>query len=252
MHAVSPAVQLLLAARVANCALSFCAAWPLERANEEVEVEEAAAVLPAAVEEATAVEELPPSTVTVTVVGTQDSEESDEESDPSVDEEEAAVAVDEATLDVAESEPEAELLLLEEPPEPLLVPTELMLLKKGACQFQTKEMELCIYALQSWVLSDSNELRAIRNTTRGVRGAAARGLKSGEAEGDRTRGTSCEVSCECILGTVKLALEETRELAVLGCLLAVRNLEGVGRVARLLDEDLGELDHIRVVVERVR
>ena len=44
-------------------------------------------------------------------------------------------------------------------------------------------------------------------------------------------------------------MEESVKFGVLGCGLAIRNLEAIGCVTRLLDEDLGERDHVGIVIE---
>lgn len=55
-----------------------------------------------------------------------------------------------------------------------------------------------------------------------------------------------------IVHALELALEQTVELGVLRCLLAVFDGETVWCIARLLSVDLGKADHLRIVGELLR
>lgn len=108
-----------------------------------------------------------------------------------------------------------------------------------------------MYEPQPRVLRNGRKLRAISNPTTWVRRAATGCLERRKSKWYSPRRTRRKVPSERVLGAVKLALEQTRELAVLWSLLAIWDLERVGRVAGLLNEYLGELDHVCIVVQRV-
>ena len=92
------------------------------------------------------------------------------------------------------------------------------------------------------VLGDIDELRAIWNRAARVGGAGACGTQgSRKPEGDRAWAPSCNSADECLgLSPGKLALEQSRQLRVLGCLLAVWNAFRRGLVAVLRNEIVGE------------
>ena len=105
---------------------------------------------------------------------------------------------------------------------------------------------------ETWVLGGVGQLAAVGNSTAGICGATPGSLQRRQAEGHRTGCACLESTVESILCSLELALEETIELAVSRSLLAVGNLGRVRGVAGLLSEDLGELDHVGVVVELLR
>jgi hypothetical protein len=95
------------------------------------------------------------------------------------------------------------------------------------------------------------ELLAVWDGSLRVSGARPRGV-DGRVQSQRNSACSSNGNTaneDLLVGTRKLALEETFELCVLGSLLAVRNGHGIGRVARLLSKDLSKFDRVRVVFE---
>ena len=110
------------------------------------------------------------------------------------------------------------------------------------------------HILNTRILSDRHQLRSIRNPTRCMGRTALRGVDGGlPAERNRASGADSQVTHKRLrIDPFKLALEKAVEFAVLRGGLAVRDGKGVGRVARLLGEDLSELDHLLVVLERLR
>jgi hypothetical protein len=93
---------------------------------------------------------------------------------------------------------------------------------------------------------DLVQLLTVRNWTGWVRRARSSRVDGSDTERDVASLIAGELG---ELGARELAVEETGELVVLRCRLAVRDLERVGCVARLLHIQLGEADHLRVVFE---
>ena len=108
-----------------------------------------------------------------------------------------------------------------------------------------------MYEPQPRILGDGRKLRTISNPTTWVCRAATGRLERRKSKWYSPRRTRGKVPSECVLSPVKLTLEQARELAVLWSLLAIWNLERVGRVAGLLNENLRELDHICIIVQRL-
>lgn len=90
------------------------------------------------------------------------------------------------------------------------------------------------------------QLNSIRNGAIGLGGTRTRRGNSSKSKRDVTGLVTREF---CEIRSSKLAMEQAVQLCVLGCGLAVRHLKGVGCVTGLLDEELGESDHLWVRVE---
>jgi len=109
----------------------------------------------------------------------------------------------------------------------------------------------CSTATGAGVLGDIDELLTIWNRAVRTSGAGSCGIQGGrKAEGDRAWASGWNAANKGLgLGTCELALEQSRKLRVLRCLLAVLDAFRARRVTGLLAENLSQLDHLSVIVE---
>lgn len=112
----------------------------------------------------------------------------------------------------------------------------------------------CNYAPYSRVIGDIRQLSTVGNRSRSVSSTTSGWTEHRTlAKRNGTVATRLDVPHESILvRSLKLALEKPIELCVLGSLLTIRHGKCIRRVTRLLDKNLRELDHVRVVVELLR
>lgn len=95
-------------------------------------------------------------------------------------------------------------------------------------------------------MNESVQLDAVGDWTISFGGARTRGIDSVQSERDVAGLVSTKL---CEVGPGELAVEQSVEFRVLWRGLAVGHLQAVGSIARLLNEQLGQPDHLGVAAK---